>query len=120
MSNVADKIFFRGEHTCPWWLCFTFDNPLRYLVHNPWKILSKYIVPESSILDVGPGKGYFTLPMALMAHNKGKVVALDIQEQMLKSINRKAIRKRITNLNTKLYDGDNFEITEQFDLVIIP
>jgi hypothetical protein len=27
-------------HVCPWWLAYTFDNPLRRLLHNPEKLLA--------------------------------------------------------------------------------
>jgi len=27
------KLLLINQHTCPWWLIFSFDNPLRYL--NP-------------------------------------------------------------------------------------
>jgi hypothetical protein len=27
-------------HICPWWLAFTFDNPLRHLIHPTHKLLA--------------------------------------------------------------------------------
>ncbi len=99
MSKFADYFFFRGKHVCPSSLCFTFDNALRKLIHNPDKILQLYIRQGDNILDVGPGMGYFTIPMAKMAGVTGRVIAADIQEKMLAAIKKRAekgaVEKRI-------------------------
>lgn len=100
MSKISDLVFVRDKHVCPWWLCFTFDNIFRKLIHNPYKILSPYIKEGDIVLDVGPGMGYFTIPMAKMAGEEGLVIAADIQEKMLAAIKRRAqqggMEKRVT------------------------
>lgn len=100
MSKITDYFFFRGRHVCPRSLCFTFDNVFRRLIHNPDKILQPYIKEGDNVLDVGPGMGYFTIPMAQMAGEGAQVVAADIQEKMLAAIRKRALQrgmeKRIT------------------------
>jgi Cyclopropane fatty acid synthase and related methyltransferases len=100
MSKIADYFFFQGKHVCPRSLCFTFDNVFRRLIHNPDKILQPYIRQGDNILDVGPGIGYFTIPMAQMAGEGAQVIAADIQETMLAAIKKRALKrgmeKRIT------------------------
>ena len=45
-------------HVCPWWAAwFTINNPLRRLAHNPQRILSPYLKPGMTVLDVGCGMG---------------------------------------------------------------
>lgn len=44
------------------------------------------------MLDVGPGIGYFTIPMARRVGSGGRVIAADIQESMLRGIVRRAER----------------------------
>lgn len=78
--------------TCPWWLLFTFDNPLRKLIHDPQQILSPYIHPGDIALDVGCGMGYFTLTLAQLVGDGGKVIAADLQPQMLSGLRRRAER----------------------------
>jgi ubiquinone/menaquinone biosynthesis C-methylase UbiE len=81
-----------SEGPCPWWLCFTFDNFLRRLIQNPKRILSPYVKPGWTVLDVGPGMGYFTIPLAMLVGDSGKVIAADVQQKMLDGINRRAVR----------------------------
>lgn len=82
-------------HICPWWLCFTFDNPLRRLLQNPQAIIRPYVHPGDRILDIGPGMGYFTIPMAKMVGETGKVIAADIQPPMLEHLMRRAQKKHV-------------------------
>lgn len=77
---------------CPWWLCFTFDNPLRKLVHDPEAILGPYVRPGNTVIDIGPGMGYFTIPLARRVGHTGTVTAIDIQAQMLEALASRARR----------------------------
>lgn len=117
--KIIDKIFSREDHTCPWWLCFTFDNPVRGLFQNPYKLLKDYIKADDIILDIGPGMGYFTFPLAELAGVNGRVTALDIQEAMLKRLEKRVVKKNIKNIQIKLYDGINFNLKEKFDFILL-
>jgi len=79
-----------GGHTCPWWLLFTFDNPLRRFVHDPQKILRPYVQQGDKVLDVGCGMGFFTLGLAELVGKNGRVIAADLQEQMLAGLRKRA------------------------------
>lgn len=84
--------------TCPWWLLFTFDNPLRKLIHDPHKILGSYVQAGDMVLDVGCGMGYFTLELARLVNPEGTkgagghVIAVDLQAQMLAGLQQRAER----------------------------
>ena len=119
MSKITDLIFVRDKHVCPWWLCFTFDNILRRLIHDPYKMISPYIKEGDTILDVGPGMGYFTIPMARMVGVKGRVIAADIQERMLNALRKRSqkagVEKRVIgHLSSKYSLG----IKEQVDFIL--
>jgi ubiquinone/menaquinone biosynthesis C-methylase UbiE len=90
MNKISDLFFFRFKHVCPRWLCFTFDNVFRKLLHDPYKILQPYIKEGDTVLDVGPGIGYFTIPMAKLVGDSGRVIAADIQQKMLSAIKKRA------------------------------
>lgn len=79
-----------GEHTCPWWLLFTFDNPLRSLIHDPQKILRPYVKQGETVLDIGCGMGFFTLDLAQFIGQNGRVIAADLQKQMLTGLQKRA------------------------------
>jgi len=71
---------------CPWWLCFTFDNPIRKLLHNPETLLSPYVRPGNTVIDIGAGMGYFSIPLARLVGPTGHVTAIDIQAKMLAAL----------------------------------
>ena len=51
--------FYMGDHICPWWFAYTFDNPFRRFFHNPEKMLDSYVSKGMTVLDVGGGMGFF-------------------------------------------------------------
>jgi predicted methyltransferase len=63
-----------SSHVCPWWLCRTFDNPLRQLIHNPERILAGLAQPGETVLDLGCGMGYFSISLAKLVGPQGKVI----------------------------------------------
>ena len=78
------------QPTCPWWFLFTFDNPLRKLYQDPERILEPFINRGDTIADLGCGMGYFTLPLARLAGQNGRVIAVDLQSRMLAGLKRRA------------------------------
>ena len=75
---------------CPWWLTYTFDNPLRKLIQDPYAILSPHVRPGMRVADVGCGMGYFTIPLAQLVGDSGYVQAIDLQAQQLKRVEKRA------------------------------
>ena len=92
-----NRLSYKQQILCPWWFCFSFDNILRRLVQNPEQILKPYIQPGWTVLDVGPGMGYFTISLARLVGDTGKVIAADLQRQMLNGIHRRALRAGVKN-----------------------
>ena len=93
--KLIDKVLFRDRHTCPWWLCFIFDNPLRRLIQNPDLILRDLVQPGQTALDIGCGMGYFSVPLAGLVGQDGTVICVDMQAQMLDAARRKAEKARL-------------------------
>jgi 2-polyprenyl-3-methyl-5-hydroxy-6-metoxy-1,4-benzoquinol methylase len=119
MKNPLRRILFHQEHVCPWWFCFTFDNFLRKLLHNSEEILRPYVVEGNSILDIGPGMGYFSIPLAKMVGEKGKVIAVDVQPEMLSALRKRAKRAGVEQqVITHLSKGDSLGLNTQFDFVL--
>jgi len=80
------------HHVCPWWLMYFHPPLLRKMVQSPQKILSPLVQAGQTILDVGCGFGYYTIPLAKMVGETGHVIAADLQAQMLRGTRRKAKR----------------------------
>jgi ubiquinone/menaquinone biosynthesis C-methylase UbiE len=71
------------HRVCPWWLGYLLVTPLRRLVHDPSEILSPYVHEGMTVLEPGPGMGFFTVELARRVGGAGRVVAVDIQPKML-------------------------------------
>jgi len=104
---------------CPWWLCFTFDNPLRKLLHNPEAILGPYIQSGDNVIDVGAGMGYFSIPMAELVGPAGHVTAIDIQTKMLSALARKAQRREVSErITTHLASPGSLDHHSKADFIL--
>jgi len=77
---------------CPWWLGYFLLNPLRRLRQDPRAILSPYVRPAMTALEPGPGMGFFTLELARLVGDGGRVVVVDVQPRMLEALRRRATR----------------------------
>jgi 2-polyprenyl-3-methyl-5-hydroxy-6-metoxy-1,4-benzoquinol methylase len=84
------RALFLGPHTCPWWFGYSFDNPLRRFVHDPVAILGEFVAPGQTVVDIGCGLGYFSLALAKLVGPSGRVVALDVQPQMVRRARSRA------------------------------
>ncbi|MBI5474238.1 MAG: class I SAM-dependent methyltransferase [Ignavibacteriae bacterium] len=103
-------------HVCPWWLTYTFDNPIRKLVHNPSKIFSGLVRRGARVLDVGCGMGYFTIPLARMVGEQGAVFAVDLQKEMLAAVRRRAARAGVLSRVRMVQCKENsLGVSEKFD-----
>jgi ubiquinone/menaquinone biosynthesis C-methylase UbiE len=83
---------------CPWWLGYFLINPMRKLIQNPKVILSPYVKEGMTGLDIGSGMGYFSLPMAKLTGNNGKVICVDLQEKMLSRRKKRANKSGVSEI----------------------
>ena len=109
----------RSGSVCPWWLCPTFDNPLRRLIHNPNRILAGLVQPGQTALDLGCGMGYFSIPLARLVGSEGKVICVDLQEQMLAGVRRRAERTGVADrIRLHRAGTDGLGLTETVDFAL--
>ncbi len=80
------------HEVCTWWHAYSFDNPLRKLVHSPRKVLGAYVKDGMTVMDVGCGMGHFSIGMAKLVGDNGKVIAVDLQQKMLDVMLKRARR----------------------------
>jgi ubiquinone/menaquinone biosynthesis C-methylase UbiE len=114
-----NRIFLTGDHVCPWWFAYSFDNPLRWLVHNPEKMLQEFIKEGSTVVDIGCGMGYFSIGMAKLVGAKGRVIAVDLQEKMLERVRHRAQQKGLlSRITLHKCSADKLGVNEQADFAL--
>lgn len=106
-------------HVCPWWFAYSFDNPLRRLLHPPEKLLSAWVRPGMTALDVGCGIGHFTLGMARLVGPGGRVIAADLQERALAVVRRRARRAGLADrIATQRCEADSCGVEGPVDFAL--
>jgi ubiquinone/menaquinone biosynthesis C-methylase UbiE len=77
------------------------ERPERVKEEEPAKLIEALAVkPGMVIADIGAGSGYHTFRLAPLVGDKGKIIACDIQPEMLKIITDKAKKLKVTNVET--------------------
>ena len=77
------------HHVCPWWLGYLLACPLRRLLQDPAKLLAPYLRQGMTVLEPGPGMGFFTLELARLVGTGGRVIAVDLQPKMVDRLQRR-------------------------------
>jgi len=111
-SNDKNKV-------CPAKYAGILDSGIRRLLQNPDKILKPYIDKGMTVIDLGCGPGFFSVEIAKIVGDTGKVIAVDLQQEMLDKIKNKIqnteIEKRI-----KLHkcNSDKIDVSEKVDFIL--
>lgn len=106
-------------HVCPWWGGYFIDNRLRRWLHDPRKLLSPYVRPGMTCLDLGCGMGIFSIAMAQMAGAAGKVIAVDLQPQMLDVLRRRAAKAGVADrIETHQAKPDRIDLAAEADFAL--
>jgi len=75
---------------CPWWVGYLLASPVRRLWQDPVRVLTPYVRPGMTVLEPGPGMGFFTMEIARLAGPSGRAVAVDVQPRMIEALKRRA------------------------------
>jgi ubiquinone/menaquinone biosynthesis C-methylase UbiE len=60
------------------------------------------IEPGDTVCDMGCGNGFYAVRIAKLLGERGKVIAVDIQREMLELLKERAEAERVTNIETVL------------------
>ncbi|MBN1343179.1 MAG: class I SAM-dependent methyltransferase [Phycisphaerae bacterium] len=108
-----------ADHVCHWRHAYLFDNVLRRLLHNPRKLFGSYVGPGSTAMDVGCGMGFNAIGMAKLVGDDGRVIAVDLQPEMLEVVRRRADRAGVAHrVRTHQCSADSIDISEPVDFIV--
>jgi protein-L-isoaspartate O-methyltransferase len=87
----------RNPSACPYGLRFFVELPHPFITRGRLReILAPR--PGERVLEVGPGAGYYALPVARWLEPGGSLDVLDVQQKMLDHVMRRAAEGGITNV----------------------
>ncbi|MBC8440740.1 MAG: class I SAM-dependent methyltransferase [Deltaproteobacteria bacterium] len=86
---------FKGD-VCSHSHSFFLDNFIRRILQNPKKIVGEYIRQGDTVIDLGCGPGFFSIDMAKMVGDTGKVYSVDLQKEMLDDVKIKAAKQNLS------------------------
>jgi ubiquinone/menaquinone biosynthesis C-methylase UbiE len=102
-----------AKRVCPWWLGYFLLNPVRRWRQRPKMILTPYVREGMTVLEPGPGMGYFTLDLLNTVGPKGRVIAVDVQPKMLDRLKRRAAKAGVEGrLDARLAPADSMGIAD--------
>ncbi len=119
MLEQLKKRLAVGEHVCPVWMAYTFDNPLRKLIHDPEKMFKGLVGKGRTVMDIGCGMGYFSIGMAKMVGGSGSVISADLQLEMLEILKRRAKAAGVGDrIRTHKCGGNSIGYSEPVDFIL--
>jgi ubiquinone/menaquinone biosynthesis C-methylase UbiE len=92
------------------------DSRLRWLLYRPDRLADQYVKPGDRVLDFGCGPGFFTREFAQKTGDAGTVLAIDLQEEMLRilveNLEPEGLMSRIT---THQCAADSLGLSPEWD-----
>jgi ubiquinone/menaquinone biosynthesis C-methylase UbiE len=114
------KFLLFEKHTCPWWMACAWDHRLRRWFHDTHVILKPYLSAGDRVADIGCGMGYFSIAMADCVGPCGNVFAVDLQQQMLDVLNRRARKQDAGDrIQTVLAGSEDKYIDGPLDFILM-
>ncbi|MGB7555044.1 MAG: methyltransferase domain-containing protein [Candidatus Korobacteraceae bacterium] len=101
------------HRVCPWWLGYWLTCPLRRFWENPGPILAPNVHEGMTVLEPGPGMGYFTLELARLVGPSGRVIAVDVQPKMIDRLQRRAAKAGLlARVDARVASAESMGITD--------
>lgn len=94
-------------------------SPIRAWFQDPEKTLAPLIKTGMTVLDIGPGMGFYTMPAARLVGPEGRVIAVDVQEKMVTSLMKRARKAGLDDrIVGKVCEPESLGVTEPVDVCL--
>lgn len=102
-----------------WYHLLIYPDWFRRLHQRPGKFLAQLLKPGMTVADIGCGLGFYTREMARMVGEKGRVIAVDFQPEMLGFTERK-VKKATVSDRVELVQctEDDLIVSEHVDFAL--
>ncbi len=118
MQNAVSLPEQRSHHVCPWWIGYLLASPVRRILQQPAELLAPHVRQGMTVLEPGPGMGFFTLELARLVGSSGRVIAVDVQPRMIAALRRRAAKAGVLDrLDTRLASPDSMGLADLAGLV---
>ena len=97
------------------------ESRFRYRFFGPMKILQDAdLKPGQTVLELGCGTGFFTIPAAQLVGNQGFLVAMDILPASVETVSRKVQTANLKNVRVVKGDALDTKLdSESMDVVLL-
>jgi ubiquinone/menaquinone biosynthesis C-methylase UbiE len=97
------------------------ESRFRYRFFNPKKILQGVDnLHGKTVLEIGCGTGFFTIPVSGFIGDQGSLVAMDILSESVNEVSRKVQTAKLQNVRVVKGDALNTSLeTESFNTIIL-
>jgi ubiquinone/menaquinone biosynthesis C-methylase UbiE len=122
ISRLAHR--FGHSAPCPASLNWLVDNTIRRRWMRP--VLDRVgIRPGERVLELGPGPGIFTVKAAQRVGLEGRLIAVDIQPEMIAQVEKRVQDAGLTNVETRVSDAyhlplDDTSVDRAFLVTVLP
>jgi len=91
----------------------TLLNPLRRYVMPVRRSLQRFgLEPGDTVLELGPGPGYYTIEAGRMLGPKGKIVCVDVQPGMIALLRERLDAEGVANAHPVVGDGTKLPLVD--------
>jgi len=86
----------------------SFDDPARDAWQRPAEVIEQMkIAPGSVVADLGTGTGYFVGWLSRAVGPSGKVLALDVEAEMIRFVTQRAEQQQLSNVEPRQVAADD-------------
>ncbi len=102
-----------------WYHMILIPDWLRRMLQRPQSFLPGLVKRDMTVADIGCGLGFYTIELARLVGPGGKVLAVDLQAEMLKWAQKKARKAGLSdNIEFIQCSRDDIKIPQEVDFAL--